>query len=586
MAKLELEVGGKYTAAQVFDQWDKDLKETGKSTKEMGKAAKGVASEVAGAFGDKLNPAAGQALSTFERMAEGGIWAAVGTLAGAAINYVSQKLNEAAERAKKFTELMRNDLAEAFRTAFSDGGENLKGVSDEISRATQKATEMASVLRGDIAAKAKSDIAELHIETLNRLAGEISESGKAVILAEEAYQKATIQSTAAVEQARANRNLANERVDLAMQKRDAAEKALADAQQTRAGMSKAYADVEKRRNELQAQLNLFLSAEAKDEQEKRAYAQRAVQLRLELEEFETQHKDAIAVLASSEKVLTERETALADATQAVESAQAMRQAAERDLGVAQTEAKSLQLEANIALQRATAERENDLLLQKEATEAAVLANAKLAKLEEGLAKVREICTKRGLEEAEYVKLYTKAIEEGCTHQDAMNKLAEKYNQSMEERNKQIEAENKGKGKGGKTSKADLVEAIRKGIGGTTVNTSVNTGDVGKGVDQSDEVITLAGLQREVRDAEADQRDYMDAVDQSSAAMLAYMQGRMSDKVADAFVKKLADAKWTIADVERMAERALKSQMLSTREQREQQKAVVEIKDKLKELGLK
>lgn len=56
-SKIELDIGGKYSAGQAFQQWNADIKSAGKEMKDMGEAAKNVAGNVADAFGGKLNGA-------------------------------------------------------------------------------------------------------------------------------------------------------------------------------------------------------------------------------------------------------------------------------------------------------------------------------------------------------------------------------------------------------------------------------------------------------------------------------------------------------------------------------------------------
>ena len=73
-SKIELEFGGKYSVGEKFAQLDKDVKGAGNNFKDMGGAAKSVASEIAGAFGGKLNTTISTSLSLFQEMAKGGIW--------------------------------------------------------------------------------------------------------------------------------------------------------------------------------------------------------------------------------------------------------------------------------------------------------------------------------------------------------------------------------------------------------------------------------------------------------------------------------------------------------------------------------
>ena len=147
----------------------------------------------------------------------------------------------------------------------------------------------------------------------------------------------------------------------------------------------------------------------------------------------------------------------------------------------------------------------------------------------------------------------------------------------------------GKG-GGSIDRKALVEAIAEGsaqgVGSTTVNTSVNAGEVGGGVDKSGEVITLGGLQREVRDDQREARNHADQIKQSSAAMRTYLEGRMSPDVANKFAEKLSANGLTKNELDKMVSNALKTQLIGNHEMKQQFQNIKDMKNKLEKMGLK
>ena len=69
-------------------------------------------------------------------------------------------------------------------------------------------------------------------------------------------------------------------------------------------------------------------------------------------------------------------------------------------------------------------------------------------------------------------------------------------------------------------------------------------------------------------------------------MKAYISGKMSPDVAAAFEKKMKANGWTSRDIQTATEKALKSQLLTHSQVVEQQKAILDIKKKLEDMGLK
>lgn len=136
--KIELDVGGKYSAGEVFKQWDSDLKKAGKGMKDMGGAASSVANSIAGAFDSKLNGSLKSGLGILQEMARGGIWGAMSAVANTAISFVADKIVQAKEEAKKFADILRTGMVDAMKAV----GLNFQTVSKNIDETTAKAKEM------------------------------------------------------------------------------------------------------------------------------------------------------------------------------------------------------------------------------------------------------------------------------------------------------------------------------------------------------------------------------------------------------------------------------------------------------------
>lgn len=112
MAKLTLELGGKYTAGQVFSKAQSDLKAFGKETKDIGKVGTAALDAITGKIDGPLKDSMSAASGMIKGLASGGLWGILSAAAGAAIGYLVTKWNEAKEAAKAFTDYMSTKMVE------------------------------------------------------------------------------------------------------------------------------------------------------------------------------------------------------------------------------------------------------------------------------------------------------------------------------------------------------------------------------------------------------------------------------------------------------------------------------------------
>ena len=580
--RIELELGGKYSASQMFAQAQSDLKAFGRENKDALDAGKKAVGELAGVFEGKLSGAVKMSSTLISDLARGGMWGLIGSLATSAINMVAKKFEEAKQKAEEFRKLIAQDMVESVKSAFADTAAEFDKVSNRISAAQKESAEMLAVLNGDVARSAQMKVHELHIQTLQQMTNQLTDSERSVILAQEAYEKAHIVGAAAIEQAHSAEWAARGKIMDASDKRAAAEKALAEALVEQKLVNARLANVSYQHSNMQAELNALLSLNLTQNKDWTARVQNA---RLELAEFEEKHKAELQALTEAEKAVTARQNA-------VDATLAEHEAATRELAAAQKRSQLVSSQNAVANEEAqTALRLATESLEKERQEAEkkAAADARAAEVAAVVDKIKCDAIEKDIEYAEWVDLATKALEEGYSAETAINLVRLRYKAALEETAKQQEeaaAGAAGKGGVGGTAVEAIAEGVRKGMEGMSVNTNVNTAGVGDGVDQSDEVITLGGLQRDVRDEQRKARNHLDSVKQSSNAMRAYISGRMSPEVAAAFEKKMQANGWTSRDIQTATEKALKSQLLTHTQAVEQQKAILDIKKKLESMGLK
>ncbi|MBR4654127.1 MAG: hypothetical protein IKO72_12285 [Kiritimatiellae bacterium] len=581
-SRIELEFGGKYSVGEKFAQLDKDIKGSGKNFKDMGQAAKSVASEIAGAFGGKLNSTIGTSLSLFQEMARGGIWGAMSVAANTAISFIAAKWTEAKEAARKYAELCRTEIVNGMKSVVDGFG----GVSKAISNVNAEAKELMAVTNGEVATRAELKVHEINVKALQSITDEMTAATRSAIMAQAALEQAEVRAAAATEQAANARQAAVDAEAQIRQKREAAEAALGEAQARRAEFEEKARSLGTgwmaRYEELQAQASQSveqLMAGGLALEQALAWRKSAS---LALAKFEEEHKEEIGALNEVTKLeAAARENLEAAKREETSAANAVTLASQKE-EVARAAAADMVQQATSKYQDANAALDKETEARAAAAEAAEREGA----LQNEIERIKAVCLANDVEYAEYVELYTTAIKDGMLQQTANTLLQKKLNEELKKRAEQVKAENEGKGGAAGSSTANLTKAIKDAIKDTPVITNVNAAGVGDGVDKSDEVITLGKLQHDVRDEQRKGRNHLDAVKQSSAAMQAYLKGQMSPEVAAAFEQKMKANGWTMKDFGAMTEKSLKAQLLSVSQQKEQHDAIVKMQKNLEKLGLK
>lgn len=591
--KIDLEFSGQYTVGQSFQQLSNDLKKAGRDTKDMGEAMKKMAGSVSQAFGTELNGAVSQSLSIFQEMARGGIWGAMSAVVGATISFIVDKWNEAREAARKFAEICNNEVV----AAISKTNESFRGVSAEVAKAKTDMQDLQNVFNGGVAQLANQQIHELHMQTLQAVADETSASGKKIIQAQAALEEANIDYAAKIRTASDNVEAAKQRETLADEKLNAAKNALADVQGRYTQLVNTNAKFFGQRNELQAQIAEVEQQYATNQLPFIEAQSRLQELRLKLSNLEEENAGIV-------KLYNEATNGLKTARENVANAERESDAAVRGVTAANDalqnvtwQAAEKKQELSIKLDEAKAAQDAEVTKQTELTQKRqeeIDAKTREAAIQQEIENIKLRALELGVQANEAVAAYNLAISEGYELTAAYNLAQARLNQAVEARAEAEETATKGGGDGkggaGGIDRKALVETIAEGsaqgVGGTTVNTSVNTGEVGGGVDKSGEIITLGGLQREVRDDQREARNHADQIKQSSAAMRAYMEGRMSPEVAQKFADKIAANGLTKTDLDKMVSNALKTQLIGNRDMREQFANIKDMKKKLEKMGLK
>jgi hypothetical protein len=576
--RIELEFGGKYTAGEMFKQADNDVKAVGKSMKDMGGAAGSVANTIAESFGGKVNGTLKTSIGVFQEMARGGIWGAMASAVNATVSFIVDKFKEAKEQAKALGQAIDEQVVKRFKSSIDETTKNYSEVRKEIDRTTKEADALLGALNGKVADTAKIKIAQLHVETLQKITDATSEAGKKVVEAQEAHQVVLIKHYAAIDQATNAMHAAQKKQTAATERVAGAEEALAETKTAQEKLEKQFTRLIQRRGDLQGMIAKLTAQSYLSEENAKEVADRLTRERERLANLEKDNAEVFAQLAKGRELIAQREDDLAAAEIALTAANREVTATTRKVDVAKQELEAASKDSYAKLKAEQAALDKERIASEEAAKAKAREAAQSLVIE----KIKAHAAEKDIEYAEYVEIATKALDAGISAENTLNIVRARYRANLAEAAEAAKTAAAG-GKAGGDLVKSIAEGVGKGMKGTVVN--VNSDGVGSGVDQSDEVITLGGLQRDVRDEQRKARDHLDAVNQSSAAMQAYLKGEMSPEVAAKFEEKMKANGWTIEDFGVMTEKALKAQLLTHTQALEQQNAILDIQERLKKLGL-
>ena len=217
----------------------------------------------------------------------------------------------------------------------------------------------------------------------------------------------------------------------------------------------------------------------------------------------------------------------------------------------------------------------------EAANEAVEENAALGRIHD---EITRICMKNKVEEAAYIKLYTDSIAKGLTHTEAYAALQEMLNGELQKR---AEAEKKAAEKAeAEAAKSEAEKAKRdRPVLSSSMSVAIDPSEVGAGVDQS-EPVTATRMASEALSEQAKKdaqvRENMRA---DGKGMIEYLKGNMKPEFAQEWIRVMGE-KYSYDQLETIYKNALKNQLLSTSEQKEQLQAMKDMVKCLEKQGLK
>ena len=629
MSKMVLELGGKYTAGDAFSKAQNDIKSFGKENRDAIKAGTDTLKELEKGFGEDLSKSVGAAKGVIQGLAQGGIWGAIGAAAGAAIGFIVDKFKEASENAKEFAvacgEYVTNGLKQI--------GEQFQQTKSNIEAAKTEIADFAQIAQGNMVASANAKIHQLHIETLQKITDNMSQTGRKVIEADEALAVAKIKQEEQHWTSIIKTEEQEKRIKAANETLAAAKDRLADVETQTANLGKEEWEAVWKYTVLKSEIESITQSYKDGLITEKEATERSAKKRAELNELLELHKGTIdgnnaaleeakkaasdvaaaqRALDHEERVLTlvkqqnteaerQAERAILDATQAKKLAEQ----ADRDYNDKQkAAADKIQEAANMHYQK-----------MRERIEAEEMAEAEAAELRRGRAEVEKECIRLGIDSARWLDIYTRTIREGAEHNEAMDTVRHAWEKATSDEakitevctqykvdakeyikkyNKMIDAgisetdayaqlqrdlnEELKKRKDAEKEATDLTKEGNKNSKdqngkdkkGMIVSLSTsNMGDLGEKVEEK---MTFKDWQKKNRDEQRKARDSKNNMKIDQAKMTKALKGEMPKAEAEEWMK-YAKQKYTPDQMRELGKLAMNKELLSKKEQQRQLKAV-------------
>ena len=234
--KIQVEIGGKYTAKEQFKQWDSDVKKMQAEHKDMSKSAVSALRNIAGTFDGELNAAVSHSISLLTEMTRGGIWGAMGAAASIglemAIKGMQALVEKIGESNDRILELLEhcNDFRDSLNKIADSGA--IKRMNESLKAATKDAKEAMEAIESaaaavnslegakgaSAAAAAQESIAKIVRDKAIAVAASMNSFDRAVIEAKADLEVATLEMAEAERSAAAAVEAANRQYQTAQDK--------------------------------------------------------------------------------------------------------------------------------------------------------------------------------------------------------------------------------------------------------------------------------------------------------------------------------------------------------------------------------
>lgn len=197
MAKITMEIGGKYSAGQAFQKAQD-------ATKKIGQEAKDAASIGQNAFSGLADVVGGSTATAFKTLAgsiqaftTGGIFGVVATLGKMAFDAVSDAIARADDNVVRLYDY----LASMTPKATDSLTQGTSKVAKEVAEAESNVQKLIATSNGAITGTVQNNVARLNVEGLQKVTDGMTEASKRALEAQTAYNIKMEQMNGEVEKA-------------------------------------------------------------------------------------------------------------------------------------------------------------------------------------------------------------------------------------------------------------------------------------------------------------------------------------------------------------------------------------------------
>lgn len=549
MAKVNIELGGKYTFGDTINQAQNDLKKFGKETKDAGSIATTALKGVADVAGNDAAKAINGLTSVVSGLATGGLFGMIAAAAGTAFTFIKAEMDKAKEQAKQLAEAVKQALVVGVERI----KESIKSIGTESDEGKKKIEELIKVAQGASASDAKIKVAELHVETLQKITDDMSEAGKKSIQAQEAYEASIIKWNAQI--------TANADTQAYMrQRQDQIDNSLYEISNKLFDLKSEESEwAKKNSGQLMRYEGLLQSANTTIEDMTKAGISEAEAVRFhaqrlkEKEEFEKQYVGFVAEYNERQKAVTqatEQQKKLMDEKHQLDLKLAEVVQQETVIRAeAAAAVKDLDRQARLAQEAYAREREEKeiaTLLEKESNDLRLDMQKRMAKLN----LTQEMTDK-------LMKVVNDGLEDELEEAEIRDNVEREYRRLREEQNELLEEENK-------LTEKDIDDKKNnddKDKNEIEVTLSANaSSDIGKEVEEHQ---NFKDWQKKQREELRKGRNSKNEMKQDLPAMTKALKGEMPKAQADAWVE-YAKKKYTPEQMKELANMAQKTELMSTK----------------------
>lgn len=282
---------GFQAASAAIKQNRQELSASVKGLGELTKAFEGLSPQTAAAV---------SGLKTFTAaFMTGGIVGGVIELAikgiSAAIEFGVEKFHEAAEAAKKYAQILRDDVL----TAMGDTSASFSKLCTDMDKANKESKDLLAVLNGDAAHEAANKVFEVNVEKLNALATAMTDTEKGIVEATANYKIALIKAQEKEEEASNAIDAYRTQLDNAAKVKEAATARAEAAEASLAEASAKTAEYQQRRAMALGTIETIEKEYADGAIGMKDYTIRLKDARLNLSALEEKYKDDAKYLADA-----------------------------------------------------------------------------------------------------------------------------------------------------------------------------------------------------------------------------------------------------------------------------------------------